>query len=53
MGCLALLRRKSVVDSDAKAIAQSILQYLQVQSLGQYDRKVNCSESQQIYASAV
>jgi hypothetical protein len=44
VGCLALIRRKSVVGmvtgSDAKAIAQSFLQYLQVQSLGQYDRKV-------------
>ncbi|KAK2425246.1 MMS19 nucleotide excision repair protein [Trifolium repens] len=44
VGCLALIRRKSVVGmvtgSDAKAIAQSFLQYLQVQSLGQYDRKI-------------
>ncbi|KAK2371354.1 MMS19 nucleotide excision repair protein [Trifolium repens] len=44
VGCLELIRRKSVVgmvtDSDAKAIAQSFLQYLQVQSLGQYDRKI-------------
>ncbi|XP_061359137.1 MMS19 nucleotide excision repair protein homolog isoform X2 [Gastrolobium bilobum] len=44
VGCLALIRRKSVVgmvtDSDAKAIAQSFLQNLQVQSLGQYDRKL-------------
>lgn len=50
MGCLALIRRKSVVGmvtgSDAKAIAQSFLQCIQVQSLGQYDRKVNylCSQ---------
>lgn len=45
VGCLALIRRKSVAGmvtgSDAKAIAQSFLQYLQVQSLGHYDRKVN------------
>lgn len=45
VGCLALIRRKSVVGmvigSDAKAIAQSFLLHLQVQSLGQYDRKVN------------
>ncbi|TKY48216.1 MMS19 nucleotide excision repair protein-like [Spatholobus suberectus] len=44
VGCLALIRRKSVVGmvigSDATAIAQSFLQYLQVQSLGQYDRKL-------------
>ncbi|KAL2332331.1 hypothetical protein Fmac_019912 [Flemingia macrophylla] len=44
MGCLALIRRKSVVGivtgSDAIAIAQSFLQYMQVQSLGQYDRKL-------------
>ena len=31
-----------VTDSDATTIAQSFLQYMQVQSLGQhYDRKVN------------
>ncbi|XP_020227718.1 MMS19 nucleotide excision repair protein homolog isoform X1 [Cajanus cajan] len=44
VGCLALIRRKSVVGmvtgSDATAIAQSFLQYMQVQSLGQYDRKL-------------
>lgn len=44
VGCLALLRRKpsagSVTASDAKAAAQSYLQNLQVQSLGQHDRKV-------------
>ncbi|CAL5199952.1 unnamed protein product [Lathyrus oleraceus] len=44
VGCLALIRRKSVVGmvigSDAKAIAQSFLLHLQVQSLGQYDRKL-------------
>ncbi|XP_027341803.1 MMS19 nucleotide excision repair protein homolog [Abrus precatorius] len=44
LGCLALIRRKSVVGtvtcSDATAIAQSFLQYLQVQSLGQFDRKL-------------
>ncbi|KAL2590882.1 hypothetical protein AAZV13_13G312600 [Glycine max] len=45
VGCLALIRRKSVVgmvtDSDATTIAQSFLQYMQVQSLGQhYDRKL-------------
>lgn len=45
-----------VTGSDAKAIAQSFLQYLQVQSLGQYDRKVNhfCSqEAYKFYSSAV
>lgn len=45
VGCLALLRRKInvglVTDSEAKAVAQSYLQNLQVQSLGQHDRKVN------------
>ncbi|CAL0322063.1 unnamed protein product [Lupinus luteus] len=44
VGCLALIRRKGVVGmvtgSDAKSIAQSFLEYLQVQSLGQYDRKL-------------
>ncbi|CAJ1955318.1 unnamed protein product [Sphenostylis stenocarpa] len=44
VGCLALIRRKSVLgivtSSDAKAIAQSFFQYMQVQSLGQYDRKL-------------
>ncbi|GKV36613.1 hypothetical protein SLEP1_g44724 [Rubroshorea leprosula] len=44
VGCLALLRRKSaggmVSGTDAKAVAQSYLQNLQVQSLGQYDRKL-------------
>lgn len=44
VGCLALLRRKSsggiVSETDAKAVAESYLQNLQVQSLGKYDRKV-------------
>jgi hypothetical protein len=44
VGCLALIRRKSVVGtvtgSDAKSITQSFLQHLQVQSLGLHDRKV-------------
>jgi hypothetical protein len=44
VGCLALMRRKStagmVTGTDAKAAAQSYLQNLQVQSLGQHDRKV-------------
>ncbi|XVE52023.1 hypothetical protein DITRI_Ditri02bG0087100 [Diplodiscus trichospermus] len=44
VGCLALLRRKSsagiVSGSDAKAVAESYLQNLQVQSLGWYDRKL-------------
>ncbi|KAI9107760.1 hypothetical protein K1719_021096 [Acacia pycnantha] len=44
VGCLALIRRKSnvgvVTDSDAKAVAQSFLENLQVQSLGQHDRKL-------------
>ncbi|PIN26041.1 DNA repair/transcription protein Mms19 [Handroanthus impetiginosus] len=45
VGCLALLRRKidvgAVTDSEAKAVAQSYLQNLQVQSLGQHDRKLS------------
>lgn len=44
IGCLALLRRKSdagmVSSIDAKAAAESYLKNLQVQSLGQHDRKV-------------
>lgn len=44
-GCLVLLRRKGssgmVSETDAKAVARSYLQYLQVQSLGQYDRKLS------------
>ncbi|GAV61259.1 MMS19_N domain-containing protein [Cephalotus follicularis] len=44
VGCLALMRRKNSVGavsrSDAKAVAQSLLQNLQVQSLGQHDRKL-------------
>ncbi|EOY26932.1 MMS19 nucleotide excision repair protein, putative isoform 1 [Theobroma cacao] len=44
VGCLALLRRKSsggiVSETDAKAVAESYLQNLQVQSLGKYDRKL-------------
>ncbi|KAL5576917.1 hypothetical protein UlMin_018616 [Ulmus minor] len=44
VGCLALLRRKSnsglVTASDAKAVCQSYLQNLQVQSLAQIDRKL-------------
>lgn len=44
VGCLALIRRKSVVGtvtgSDAKSITQSFLQHLQVQSLGLHDRKL-------------
>lgn len=45
VGCLSLLRRKShvgvVTDDKVKAVVQSYLQNLQVQSLGQHDRKVN------------
>lgn len=45
VGCLALMRRKSsggmVSGSDAKAVAESYLQNLQVQSLGQYERKLS------------
>ncbi|KAL6585082.1 hypothetical protein OROMI_004371 [Orobanche minor] len=45
VGCLALLRRKNdvgiVTDDEAKAVAQSYLQVLQVQSLGQHDRKLS------------
>ncbi|KAB1218501.1 hypothetical protein CJ030_MR3G026381 [Morella rubra] len=44
VGCLALMRRKdnigTVTGTDAKAVAQSCLQNLQVQSLGQHDRKL-------------
>ncbi|XP_043695721.1 MMS19 nucleotide excision repair protein homolog isoform X2 [Telopea speciosissima] len=44
LGCLALLKRKSnagmVTGSDAKAVAESYLQNLQVQSLGQHDRQM-------------
>ncbi|KAL9247367.1 hypothetical protein vseg_020808 [Gypsophila vaccaria] len=44
MGCLAIVRRKStagvVTVTDAKALAQSYLENLQVQSLGQHDRKL-------------
>ncbi|XP_048327922.1 MMS19 nucleotide excision repair protein homolog isoform X2 [Ziziphus jujuba] len=44
VGCLALLRRKSnngtVTASDAKAVAESYLRNIQVQSLGQHDRKL-------------
>ena len=44
VGCLALMRRKSsagvFTSTDAKAVAESFLQNLQVQSLGQHDRKV-------------
>lgn len=43
VGCLALVRRKSggvVTANDAKAVAQSFILNLQVQSLAQHDRKV-------------
>ncbi|XP_073264170.1 MMS19 nucleotide excision repair protein homolog isoform X2 [Populus alba] len=43
VGCLALVKRKSggmVISSDAKGVAESFLQNLQVQSLGQHDRKL-------------
>ncbi|KAK8503384.1 hypothetical protein V6N12_034779 [Hibiscus sabdariffa] len=44
VGCLALMRRKSyggmVSGTDAKAVAESYLQNLQVQSLGQDERKL-------------
>ncbi|CAL2245307.1 unnamed protein product [Prunus armeniaca] len=44
VGCLALLRRKvnagMVSASDAKLVAQSYIESLQVQSLGQHDRKL-------------
>lgn len=47
VGCLALLRRKadfgSVTVSEAKAVAESYLENLQVQSLGQHDRVVSLS----------
>ncbi|XP_038898521.1 MMS19 nucleotide excision repair protein homolog isoform X2 [Benincasa hispida] len=45
VGCLALMRRKSNVgtisQNDAKSVAQSYFQNLQVQSLGQHDRKLS------------
>ncbi|KAK2971128.1 hypothetical protein RJ640_008552 [Escallonia rubra] len=44
VGCLALVRRKgnygTVTDSEARAIAESSLQTLSVQALGQHDRKL-------------
>ncbi|XP_059645093.1 MMS19 nucleotide excision repair protein homolog [Cornus florida] len=44
VGCLALMRRKSnagmVTSSQARAVAESYLKNLQVQSLGQHDRKL-------------
>ncbi|THF99081.1 hypothetical protein TEA_007038 [Camellia sinensis var. sinensis] len=44
VGCLALLKRKSnvgmVTVNEARAVVQSYLQNLQVQSLGQHDRKI-------------
>ncbi|KAJ0755553.1 putative DNA repair/transcription protein MET18/MMS19 [Helianthus annuus] len=44
VGCLALMRRKTdigaISSSDANAVAQSFMQNLQVQSLGQHDRKL-------------
>ncbi|XP_019196982.1 PREDICTED: MMS19 nucleotide excision repair protein homolog isoform X1 [Ipomoea nil] len=44
VGCLALLRRKidvgMITDSQAMAAAQSFLENMQVQSLGQHDRKL-------------
>ncbi|XP_074312498.1 MMS19 nucleotide excision repair protein homolog [Silene latifolia] len=44
VGCLSLVRRKKTVGvitvTDAKALAQSYLENLQVQSLGQHDRKL-------------
>ncbi|KAL4583789.1 hypothetical protein LXL04_008373 [Taraxacum kok-saghyz] len=41
VGCLALMKRKGDISkSDATAVAQSFMQNLQVQSLGQHDRKL-------------
>ncbi|KAI3786132.1 hypothetical protein L1987_45263 [Smallanthus sonchifolius] len=44
VGCLALMRRISgtgaISGSDANAVAQSFMQNIQVQSLGQHDRKL-------------
>ncbi|XP_059595466.1 MMS19 nucleotide excision repair protein homolog isoform X3 [Vitis vinifera] len=44
IGCLALMKRKSnmgrVTDNDARAVAQAYLENVQVQSLGQHDRKL-------------
>jgi len=39
----------TVTSSDATAISQSFFQYMQVQSLGQYDRKVNYFSGQKTY----
>ena len=41
----------NVTDSDAKAVAESYLQNLQVQSLGQHDRKVSPGMMRYIYFS--
>ncbi|KAL6996404.1 mms19 nucleotide excision repair [Sarracenia purpurea var. burkii] len=45
VGCLALMKRKSKVGMvtaiEARGVAQSYLQNLQVQSLGQHDRKLS------------
>lgn len=53
VGCLALLRRKANVgtatESEARAVAESFLQNLQVQSLGQHDKLV-CLDT--IYVSS-
>ncbi|XP_024969500.1 MMS19 nucleotide excision repair protein homolog isoform X2 [Cynara cardunculus var. scolymus] len=44
VGCLALMRRKgdtgAISSGDANGVAQSFMQNLQVQSLGQHDRKL-------------
>ncbi|KAJ9568434.1 hypothetical protein OSB04_004400 [Centaurea solstitialis] len=44
VGCLALMRRKgdtgAISSADANVVAQSFMQNLQVQSLGQHDRKL-------------
>ncbi|GAB4850294.1 hypothetical protein Ancab_029593 [Ancistrocladus abbreviatus] len=45
VGCLALVKRKNVVDmvsgKDARELADSYLENLEVQSLGQHDRKLS------------
>ncbi|KAG8380020.1 hypothetical protein BUALT_Bualt07G0150100 [Buddleja alternifolia] len=60
VGCLALLRRKNdvgiVTNTEVKAVAQSYLNNLQVQSLGQHDRKLSFQLMECIldrYSSAV
>lgn len=49
VGCLSLMRRKDQVTrvslDDAKAVLESFLQSLHVQSLGQHDRRVGAAST--------